>query len=151
MIIDSIENANKYTSVHPLFAKAFEYIASVDLANTEIGKYEITDGLLAIFSDKIGMTAAESTAKFECHDKNIDIQLCINGHETFGWKSRNHCTILKAEYNPDKDVSFYGDEPDMFFQLKNGQFVILFPEDVHAPMIAANDQSIKKLIIKVRI
>jgi biofilm protein TabA len=151
MIIDSIENANKYTSVHPLFAKAFEYIASVDLANIVIGKYEIADGLLAIFSDKIGITAAESTAKFECHDKNIDIQLCINGHETFGWKSRNHCTILKAEYNPDKDVSFYGDEPDMFFQLKNGQFVILFPEDVHAPMIAANDQSIKKLIIKVRI
>jgi len=151
MIIDSIENAKKYTSVHPLFAKAFEYIASVDLANIEIGKYEITDGLLAIFSDKIGMTAAESTAKFECHDKNIDIQLCINGNETFGWKSRNHCTILKAEYNSDKDVSFYGDEPDMFFQLKNGQFVILFPEDVHAPMIAVNNQSIKKLVIKVRI
>ena len=151
MIIDSIENAKKYTSVHPLFAKAFEYIASVDLANIEIGKYEITDGLLAIFSDKIGMTTAESTAKFECHDKNIDIQLCINGHETFGWKSRNHCTILKAEYNSDKDVSFYGDEPDMFFQLKHGQLVILFPEDVHAPMIAVNDQSIKKLVIKVRI
>ena len=71
MIIDSIENAKKYTSIHPLFAKAFEYIASVDLANIEIGKYEIADGLLAIFSDKKGMTAAESIAKFECHDKNI--------------------------------------------------------------------------------
>jgi YhcH/YjgK/YiaL family protein len=151
MIIDSIENAKKYTSIHPLFAKAFEYIASVDLANIEIGKYEIADGLLAIFSDKKGMTAAESIAKFECPDKNIDIQLCINGHETFGWKSRNHCNQLKGEYNPDKDVSFYADAPDMFFQLTNGQFVILFPEDVHAPMIAVNDKTIKKLVIKVRI
>jgi YhcH/YjgK/YiaL family protein len=110
MIIDSIENANKYTSIHPLFEKAFEYIASVDLANIEIGKYEISDGLLAIFSDKKGMTSAESIAKFECHNKNIDIQLCISGNETFGWKSRNHCTKLKEEYNPDKDVSFYEDE-----------------------------------------
>jgi YhcH/YjgK/YiaL family protein len=151
MIIDSIENANKYTSVHPLFAKAFEYIASADLANIEIGKYEIADGLLAIFSDKKGMTSAESIAKFECHNKNIDIQLCISGNETFGWKSRNHCTKLKEEYNPDKDVSFYEDAPDMFFQLTNGQFVILFPEDVHAPMIAVNENSIKKLVMKVRI
>jgi YhcH/YjgK/YiaL family protein len=39
----------------------------------------------------------------------------------------------------------------MFFQLTNGQFVILFPEDVHAPMIAVNDKTIKKLVIKVRI
>ncbi len=151
MIIDSIENAKKYTSIHPLFAKAFEYIASVDLANIEIGKYEIDDGLLAIFSDKKGMTAAESIAKFECHNKNIDIQLCISGNETFGWKSRNNCTKLKGEYNPDKDVSFYEDAPDMFFQITNGQFVILFPEDVHAPMIAVNDNSIKKLVMKVRI
>ena len=41
MIIDSLENAAKYTGIHPLFAKAFEYIASVDLVNIEIGKYEI--------------------------------------------------------------------------------------------------------------
>jgi YhcH/YjgK/YiaL family protein len=93
----------------------------------------------------------KSIAKFECHNKNIDIQLCISGNETFGWKSRNHCTKLKEEYNPDKDVSFYEDAPDMFFQLTNGQFVILFPEDVHAPMIAVNDNSIKKLVMKVRI
>jgi YhcH/YjgK/YiaL family protein len=39
----------------------------------------------------------------------------------------------------------------MFFQLTNGQFAILFPEDVHAPMIAVNDHSIRKLVIKVRI
>jgi YhcH/YjgK/YiaL family protein len=151
MIIDSLENAAKYTCIHPLFAKAFEYIASVDLANIEIGKYEISDGLLAIFSDKKGMAAAESIAKFECHNKNIDIQLCISGNETFGWKPRQHCTKLKGDYNADKDVSFYEDAPDMFFQLTDGQFAILFPEDVHAPMIAVNDNSIRKLVIKVRI
>ena len=151
MIIDSLENASKYTCIHPLFAKAFEYIASVDLTKIEIGMYEISDGLLAIFSDKKGMTAAESIAKFECHDKNIDIQLCISGNETFGWKPRQHCAKLRAEYNPDKDVSFYDDAPDMFFQLTKGQFAILFPEDVHAPMIAENENSIRKLVIKVRI
>ena len=37
----------------------------------------------------------------------------------------------------------------MFFQLTEQQFVILFPEDVHAPMIS--DGEIKKLVIKVKI
>ena len=151
MIIDTIENASKYCSIHPLFAKAFEYIKTTDLANIEIGKYEIAEGLKAIFSDKKGMTAADSIAKFECHDKNIDIQFCITGKETIGWKPRNTCTAPKGEYNPEKDVSFYNDVPDMFFQLTNGQFAIFFPEDVHAPMIAVDEHSIRKLVIKVKI
>jgi biofilm protein TabA len=151
MIIDTIENASKYSSIHPLFAKAFEYIAATDLANIEIGKYDIADGLKAIFSDKNGMSAAESIAKFECHDKNIDIQLCINGKETIGWKPRQNCTAPKGEYNAEKDVSFYNDAPDMYFGLTNGQFAIFFPEDVHAPMIAADEHSIRKLVIKVKI
>ena len=151
MIIDTIENASKYFTVHPLFAKAFEYIKATDLANIEIGKYDVAEGLKAIYSDKAGMSAAESIAKFECHDKNIDIQLCINGKETIGWKPRQNCTAPKGEYNPEMDVSFFNDVPDMYFQLTNGQFAIFFPEDVHAPMIAADDHSIRKLVMKVKI
>ncbi len=151
MIIDIIANADKYSSVHPLFAKAFEYIKNTDLAAIEEGKYDIADGLKAIFSDKPGKTAEESISKFECHNKNIDIQLCIRGKETIGWKPRNNCKDLKGEYNAEKDVAFYGDAPDMYFQLTDNQFVIFFPEDVHAPMIAVDDASIKKLVVKVKI
>jgi len=151
MIIDTLANASKYTSLHPLFAKAFEYINSTDLANIEIGKYDIAEGLKAIFSEKPGMSAAESIAKFECHNKNIDIQLCIKGKETIGWKPRQNCTAPKGEYNPDKDVSFFNDVPDMYFQLTNGQFAIFYPEDVHAPMIAVDEEPIRKLVIKVAI
>ena len=147
MIIDSLSNAAKYTSVHPLFAKAFEYIKSRDLSTLEVGKYEISEGLRAIVSDKQGMTAAESGAKFECHNKNIDIQFCIRGNETIGWKPRESCTSQKGDYNPEKDVVFYNDAPDTYFDLKDNQFAIFFPEDVHAPMIS--DGVVKKLVIKV--
>jgi biofilm protein TabA len=95
------------------------------------------------------MTKEESAAKFECHDKHIDIQLCINGKERIGWKSRQNCIQQKGEYNPEKDVAFYNDSPDMYFQLTNNQFAIFFPEDVHAPMIGDGD--IKKMVIKVKI
>lgn len=152
MIIDTIQNAAKYFPVHASFAKAFDFIQRnwQDLPKMEPGKYDIDgDNLKAIISSKKGMTVAESTAKFECHNKYIDIQLCISGKEQFGWKPRETCTNLKSEYNEEKDVLFYTDEPDMYFQLTDGQFAIFFPEDVHAPMIGEGE--IRKLVIKVKI
>ncbi|MFZ4771005.1 MAG: YhcH/YjgK/YiaL family protein [Ferruginibacter sp.] len=149
MIIDTIQNASKYFSLHPLFAKAFEFINENDLANEPDGKSDIADGLKAIFSNAAGKTKETSLAKFECHNKNIDIQLCINGTETIGWKPREKCVSPNGDYNDEKDVQFFLDAPDMFFQLTNGQFAIFYPEDVHAPMIG--DAAIKKLVIKVRI
>ncbi|MEP6727067.1 MAG: YhcH/YjgK/YiaL family protein [Bacteroidota bacterium] len=150
MIIDSLANASKYFSVHPLFKKAFEYISKTDLNAAEPGKYEIDgDNLKAAYAAKKGMTAEESVAKFECHNKHIDIQVCISGVEKFGWKPREKCKAPNGDYNETKDVQLYTDTPDMYFELTNGQFVILFPEDVHAPMIGADE--IKKLVIKVKI
>jgi YhcH/YjgK/YiaL family protein len=149
MIIDTLNNASKYFSVHPLFEKAFAYISNTDLANAADGKSEIAEGLKAIFSNAPGKTAETSLAKFECHNKNIDIQLCINGVETIGWKPREKCVTPNGDYNEEKDVQLYHDGADTFFQLTGGQFAIFFPEDVHAPMIG--EGSIKKLVIKVKI
>ncbi|MFZ1533925.1 MAG: YhcH/YjgK/YiaL family protein [Chitinophagaceae bacterium] len=149
MIIDTIQNASKYFSVHPLFAKAFEFIQQTDLANAPDGKSDIAEGLKAIFSNKTGVSAAASVAKFECHNHHIDIQLCINCTETMGWKPREKCKVENGGYNPEKDVQLYNEQPDMYFQLTNGQFAIFFPEDVHAPMIGEGD--IKKLVIKVKL
>ena len=150
MIIDSLSNAAKYFCIHPLFAQAFEYIKSQNIESMEVGNYEIDgDLLIAIISNNPGKTVTESTAKFECHNKHIDIQVCINGKEQIGWKPRQSCTQQQGDYNEVKDVLFYDDAPDMFFQLTNLQFAIFFPEDVHAPMIGEGE--IKKLVIKVKI
>lgn len=149
MIIDSIENASKYFSVHPLFAKAFEYLQQTDLINAPVEKVEVAEGLKAIISNSPGKTKEGSLEKFECHNKNIDIQFCINGVETIGWKPRKKCISPKGEFNDEKDVLFYNDVPDTYFQLTNNQFAILFPEDVHAPMIG--EGKIKKVVIKVKI
>ena len=150
MIIDSIQNASKYFAVHLLFQKAFEYIQHTDLYAIETGKFDIDgDYLKVIVAEKKGMTKAEASAKFECHNHHIDIRLCVKGNEQIGWKPRAKCVSQKGDYNPDKDVLFYSDEPDMFFQLTDGQFAIFFPEDVHAPMTGEGE--IKKLVVKVKI
>jgi YhcH/YjgK/YiaL family protein len=149
MIIDTLQNAQKYSTLHPLFKKAFEYINSHSLQTMEEGKNDISDGLKSIVTTAPGKTKEASLSKFECHNEHIDIQLCIKGVETIGWKPREKCIAPNGAYNTEKDVQFYQDAPDMFFQLTNGQFAIFFPEDVHAPMIGEED--IKKMVIKVKI
>ena len=84
MIIDNIANAGSYTNLHPLFKQALDYINNTDLLTIETGKHPIGEGLTAIISDKMGVTAAESAAKFECHDRFIDIQLCIRPGDAAG-------------------------------------------------------------------
>ena len=118
------------------------------MANAEIGKSDIAEGLKAIISNASGKTKEASMSKFECHNKNIDIQLCIRGVETIGWTPREKCVTPNGGYNEEKDVQLYFDSADTFFQLTNGQFAIFFPEDVHAPMIGEGE--IKKLVIKVK-
>ena len=149
MIIDTVENAAKYFSIHPLFEKAFEFIQSCDWTKMEVGKKEIEEGLNSIYIVGPGKTAAESLKKFECHERFIDIQYCVSGVETFGWKPLANCMKPNGEYNSEKDVRFYNDEPEALRQLKNGQFVIFFPADVHAPMIGEGE--IKKMVVKVKI
>ena len=149
MIINTLANASKYFSLHPSFAKAFDYINQNDVATLADGIYETPEGLKVIVNTGMGKTAQASLAKFECHDKNIDIQLCVKGLETMAWKPREKCQTPNGDYNPDKDVRFFSDAPDMSFQLTDGQFAVFFPEDVHAPMIG--DGEIKKVVIKVKI
>jgi len=150
MIIDSLKNSSRYTNLHPLFAKAFEYINKTDLHTLEAGKFDI-DGseIMAVAINKSAVTKEESIAKFECHNQYIDIQLCISGNETIGWKPRASCVLPRGEYNSDKDVLFYDDAPDTYFGLTDMQFAIFYPEDVHAPMIG--EGQIKKLVLKIKL
>ncbi|MDN3654811.1 YhcH/YjgK/YiaL family protein [Ferruginibacter paludis] len=152
MIIDSLTDATKYFSLHPFFEKAFAYINSSALSIIPAGKY-IVDGenIKAIFFTQPGVSEEKSIDEFECHNQHIDIQVCIRGKEKFGWKPRASCVKPKGAYDTEKDVLIFEDKPDMFFELHAGQFVILFPEDVHAPMIAVDDLPIQKMVLKVRV
>jgi len=148
MILDTLENAEKYIRLHPLFVKAFEFIKSQNLKEIKVDKYPV-DGadLYASVSEKEGVKKED--AKFEAHDHFIDIQVCPAGSETLGWKPRNKCNDIKVSYNTEKDVTFFSDQPDTYFQLHEGQFAIFYPEDVHAPMIG--EGLIKKLVVKVKL
>ena len=85
----------------------------------------------------------------ETSDKYIDIQVIVGGigKEEFGWSERKDCKKAKGEFDTERDIQLFTDQPQTFYTMKEGQFTILMSEDAHAPMLG--EGHIKKMIFKV--
>ena len=146
MILGSINNASTYLTITPRFRQAFDFIKNNDLSNMESGKIMLDgDNLFITIAEPTGKKAEE--AKLEAHKKYIDIQIILRGQETMGWSAIENCIHEIDSYNADKDIVFYTDKPSAYITVNEGEFVIFFPEDGHAPAIG--NGLIKKAVIKV--
>jgi len=150
MVLDSINRLHFYSKLHPNFARAIDFISAANFAQLTPGeiKWDGEDIRAIIIHDQL-VTEKDSTDYFECHNTYIDIQIVYEGIERVGWKSRSNCQKPRGEYSIEKDVLFYEDTPELFFELKPGHFAIYFSDDVHAPMIG--EGVIKKMVVKVRV
>ena len=75
MVVDTLENLEKYASLNPLFAQAIEFLKSHDLQAMEIGKTELKgkDLLVNIAQTK---PKTKEEAKLETHNEFIDMCAC---------------------------------------------------------------------------
>ena len=148
MILDVTDNLSQYEAIHPLFPTAAKFLNRPDLKELEDGKYEIEGkDLFAIVMRAAGRS--EDEAKLEVHNNYIDIQVILQGTETMGWKDRAVCLTPEAAFDSEKDVQFFEDRPDTWFQVQPGQFALFFPADAHAPLVATEE--IHKVVIKVAV
>jgi YhcH/YjgK/YiaL family protein len=147
MIIDTIENLNKFVGLNPLFADVIEFLKANDIRTMEPGKYPIRDKDLFL-NLTVAKGRGPEKAVLETHVNMIDIQIPISCEETFGYTP--FCDLPAFDYNAEKDVTLYGDtKPQTYVTLKPLQMAIFFPQDGHAPCIADNPE-IKKAIFKVK-
>lgn len=146
MVVDTLENLEKYVSLNPLFAQAVEYLKSTDLDAHEIGKITLKEGELMVnFSQTRPKTKEE--AKLETHNQFIDIQIPLSGVEVMGYTPRTD--LPEEEYNAEKDITFYKGLAKDYLTITPGMFAIFFPQDGHAPGVTSN--GVKKVIVKVRV
>lgn len=159
MIHDSLsrETLERYGVMHPRFPEAFDYLLRhfSDFADPAMdGRHELDgDNLFVIVGDHPLKEAKE--AKLEAHDRYIDIQLVISGKEDFGWRDRGKCENPQGEMDAERDLLFYDDLPSSIVTALEGEFVVFFPEDAHAPLIRPADQEkgavSRKAIVKVKV
>ena len=64
MVVDTLENLEKYASLNPLFAQAIEFLKSHDLQAMEIGKTELKGkDLLVNIAQKYQFTGSISSGQ----------------------------------------------------------------------------------------
>jgi YhcH/YjgK/YiaL family protein len=151
MILDTLTQYRRYTSLSPRFAAAFEFLKQLpaDKAN---GRYDL-DGDNCFALVQAYATKPADQAKFETHRQYIDIQFIQSGRETMLWAPLAALTQVIQPYIAEKDVIFYATPPHMTpINFGPGQFVIFFPTDGHAGGLECEGPSeVRKVVIKVRV
>jgi YhcH/YjgK/YiaL family protein len=146
MVLDSLESAGRYWTLHTMFPRAFEFLRNLTQKELPSGRYEIEGekayGIIALERGK-----RREEAGLEAHRRYIDIQCCLEGTETMGWKPTAECRGDSEGYSEERDIEFFRGRPQAWITLTPGRFAIFFPEDAHAPLVA--EGWVRKVVVKV--
>lgn len=146
MILANLSDSARYECMHPLFKQAFDYIKSNDLGKVPAGRIEL-DG------DKLFINVVDTElipvqrAKLEAHRKYIDIHIPLTQAELIGCAHISEVGESEAPFDEEGDFALYNYPRSMWTIVKPGDFLIVYPEDTHAPLVGKGPQ--RKLIVKV--
>lgn len=146
MIFGSLNNIDRYYTLHPLISRAMEVVFSTSWEREPLGRRSIIGDELFINYDMSTLSPVDFQP-LEYHKKYLDIHIPLTQDEVFGWKPTVLCKREETAYDSVRDFGLYCDKPETYVTLKRGMFAIVFPEDAHAPIIG--DGVIKKLVVKI--
>lgn len=141
----------KYDYLEEKFACAYRWLKETDLASLAVGSYPIM-GDKVIANVQEYETFPESQGYFETHDRFFDIQYVVSGIERFGVCKREGLKVRNADES--NDVVFYEDPLySGSVILKEGDLIVVAPEDAHKPRCQAGSEPcpVKKIVIKVAV
>ncbi|MBN1294673.1 MAG: YhcH/YjgK/YiaL family protein [Candidatus Latescibacteria bacterium] len=147
MILDRIDNAERYYPLHPGFKKAFNFMKEIKIETLDDGRYTVDGEKIFILVMRRKGKGIDET-KLECHKKYIDIQCTLSGTDLIGWKNLSDCEGSGLGYNDEKDVEFFPGKSSVWVKTPPGTFAVFFPEDVHAPLGSEGD--LFKAVIKIK-
>ena len=150
MLVTDIKHIDRQLSMTAALKKAIEFLRRPDIRNLADGRVDI-DGQQVFALVQQYETIMTDAPKFEYHRKYIDIQYIVSGKEVIGWAPVERMKITEA-YDMEKDICF-GTVPKEEITpafLQAGQLAVLYPEDGHAPKLAAGAPShVVKIVVKV--
>jgi biofilm protein TabA len=145
MILDTLDNAARYTGLKTGLSEGFGFLDQPGLEDMADGKYEISgDRVYAIIERTKGRRIEDG--KLEAHRKYLDIQFIISGEESMGWSARS-ALCPSDNYDPERDLEFFDGEPQSIVRVPPGSFAVFLPADAHLPLIGTGP--IHKVVVKV--
>lgn len=153
MIFGNINNINEFEGKlsDRLFA-GLEFLRRDDLDALECEtRHKILDDDVYAVIQERETRPVPPVSKFEAHRKFIDIQFVIKGVEKFGVCALKNCSNSTG-YNKENDIEFFESYSDESYITGNeGDFIIFFPTDAHAPLLTVDKENstVKKVVVKV--
>ena len=152
MILDRIENAKVYSAVNEGINKVLEFAKDLT-PDTYPTERLYMDGEKLFINFPVYETHAKKDGMTEAHRQYIDVMYMVEGSETVYVKDVNALKNITKEYDPAIDALLADvDDDTTAVRLEAGSFLILFPEDAHAPACDTTETKnlkVKKLIGKV--
>jgi YhcH/YjgK/YiaL family protein len=148
MVIGNLTESAKYATLSPAIAEALGWLrANIDKPGFEDGKsINLADGNIIVNCQEVDLKPTEGCL-LEAHREWVDIQVAIDTPEQIGWAPVAACSHVAKPYQG--DAEFYSDSPQCLVPVLPGQFMILYPEDAHAPNIGSGRH--RKYVVKVRV
>ena len=150
MILDSLDSLDRYATLNPRFAAAFDFLRRLESAPT-IGRHEI-DGDRVYALVQHYETRPVAGVALEAHRRFIDIQYVARGREAIFWAPLAGLTVTMP-HDAAKDVTLLA-MPDhaVPVPIQAGQCMLLFPADAHAPCcIWGESAEVLKVVVKVAV
>lgn len=150
MIVTRLEHAERQAPGAEGFSKAFAFLRRPGLAGLDDGRYPIDGDRVYAMVQRYD-TAPAAEPRFEAHREFIDVQYLLRGSEVIGW-AQLPVVKVTVPYDGEKDACF-GTAPAWTpVLLGPGDLAVLYPEDAHAPRLAAGAPGpVIKIVVKISV
>ena len=151
MIIDTFSNLARYAALHPLFPEAVRFLQQTDFAALPEGRHELLDQNRLYASVQSYDTEPLESGFLEGHQIYIDIQLLLSGRETIGWAPREKQSVA-TPYDLPRDIAYFHG-PCQPMRLRTGDFMIMWPSDLHLPQRHFSNEAgrVRKVVVKIKV
>jgi len=145
MILDKLENLEKYSGVIPYAKEIAQFLRDNDAVTLSAGRHDVTD---SVYVNVLDLDNGENTV-YEAHRRYSDLQCIITGDEFMKRCPLDACGDA-GEYFEDNDYILFGSaSKESTCHLYAGDFALFEPEDAHCPGICGSTPKVRKLVFKI--
>lgn len=149
MIFGNITNLEEYAYLEDKIKACFNFYDENDMKNMEAGIHKINDDEFFVNIVEYDTTTAENRF-WEAHKEYLDLHLMLLGEERIALNFLKDMDL--GDYDEQKDFQAAEGEITSSVDLKVGDFLVCYPNDVHMTALQIDDSIyIKKAIFKIKI
>ena len=150
MIYSQLNGGDDFAVYPAAIRRALQWLKTTDVLALEAGKVQIEGAdMYALVQD----LTTKTEAKAEAHNKYLDLMYWPQAGERIGVAPRTGRETI-SEDDPEKDKIHYSAvEQENFLITAPGDFIVLFPWDIHRPGLTPGGEpvSFRKIVMKIAV